>query len=72
MNVTYVKYNTPGKFITFPRLLNPALYNNIGTTYEDYLNDKWVKLSREQIKYKNEHPNASVYETLCMNEDVSK
>jgi hypothetical protein len=37
---TYIKYNISGKYVEFPEQLDPALYNNLGTTYQDYLDGK--------------------------------
>ena len=38
----------------------------IGTTYQDFLNNKWILLSDEQVKFHNEHPYASISEVLNM------
>jgi hypothetical protein len=40
--------------------------NLIGTTWEDYLNGYWILLSDEQISFRNENPEASVYEVFNM------
>lgn len=37
---TYIKYNIKGKYVEFPEELNPELYDNLGTTYQDYINGK--------------------------------
>lgn len=63
---TYIKYNISGKYVEFPEQLDPALYNNLGTTYQDYLDGKWVLLSDEQLAFKAEHLNASVREVFEM------
>lgn len=64
--VTYIKYTVKGHYATFENELSPELYDNIGTTWEDYLAKKWVKLSEEQIDFKSNNPSASVYEVFHM------
>lgn len=61
---TYVKNDVPGKYVIFPELLSPTLYNNIGDTYEDYLKGFWVLLSPTQKQFKDENPNASIKEVF--------
>ena len=34
----------------------------VGTTYEDYLDGKWVKLNADQEEFYNTHPSASIRE----------
>lgn len=63
---TYIKYNISGKYVEFPEQLDPALYNNLGTTYQDYVAGNWVLLSDEQLAFKTENPNASVKEVFEM------
>lgn len=41
-------------------------FDNIGTTYEDYLANKWVLLSEEQVKFHKDKPTASVKEVFYM------
>jgi hypothetical protein len=41
----YIKKDIPQKwFIDFPEPLSPDEYNNLGETWNDYLNNKWVLL----------------------------
>ena len=40
--------------------------NDLGTTWEDYNRGKFVLLSAEQLAFKDEHPNASIYEVFNM------
>lgn len=63
---TYIKYNIKGKYVEFPEQLDPALYNNIGETYADYVSGKWVLLSDEQLAFRESNPNASVKEVFEM------
>lgn len=63
---TYLKYNIIDKYVEFPEPLDPALYNNIGETYDDYIDGLWVPLSEEQLKFREENPNATVREVFYM------
>lgn len=63
---TYIKYDIKGKFVTFDEKFNPELYNNLGETYEDYLDNKWVLLSKEQVKFHEGNPNATVKQVWDM------
>lgn len=63
---TYVKYNIPGFYIEFPKKLKEEEFDNLGTTYEDFLDNKWVLLSEEQLKFHEENPYVSVKEVLNM------
>ena len=64
--ITYIKLNVPNHYVELEQELDPALYDNLGTTYEDYLNNLWVPLSEEQVAFKNENENASVREVFYM------
>ena len=59
-------------FIDFDEQLNPDLYDNLGTTWEDYLDNKWVPLSDEQIAYLNAHPNAGREEVWNMTKPLGE
>lgn len=64
---TYIKRSIKGYYVGFPCELNKESYgDNIGTTYYDFLDNKWVLLSDEQLTFHNEHPEASVKEVLDM------
>ena len=58
----YIKNNTLNKFIDFAEPLKQDEYNNIGQTWEDYLNNKWVLLSDEQVQFLKQYPSALVEE----------
>ena len=64
--ISYVKRNTPTVIVELEQELNPELYNNLGLTYEDYLDDKWIQLSEQQLSFYKENPNASIKEILNM------
>lgn len=66
MKYIYIKYDVPGNYVIQEERMEPELFNNLGETYEDYLNNKWVELSEEQVKFYEENPNASVKEVWDM------
>lgn len=66
MEFTYIKKNIKGYYITFPNKLDEKLYSNIGTTYDDFENYKWVLLNEEQLQFKSEHGDATVKEVFNM------
>ena len=63
----YIKKDILQKqFIDFANPLNPNEYTNIGKTWEDYLDNKWVLLSDEQVEFLEENPEATVLEVWEM------
>ena len=63
----YIKNNYKGYYIELPEEIDAQYWSGkIGTTYEDFLNGKWVLLSDEQVAFHEEYPNASVKEVLDM------
>jgi hypothetical protein len=62
----YIKKNQAGKFLEFNEQFDEKLFNNIGTTWEDYEADKWVMLSNNQVSFLKEHPGASEKEVWDM------
>lgn len=69
---TYVKRNIPRHYVTLENKLNPDLYSNIGSTYQDYLYNKYVLLTDEQVAFHNENPEATVEEVfnLAINDNA--
>lgn len=59
-------------FIDFEEQLNPDLYDNLGTTWEDYLDNKWVLLSDAQVAYLEAHPYAGREEVWNMAKPLSE
>jgi hypothetical protein len=45
--ITYIKRNVPGNYVVRATELEPQLFDNIGTTFHDYLDNKWVKLNED-------------------------
>ena len=66
MKYVYIKRNHSTHFVEFDELLNPELYDNLGTTWQDYVDNKWVRLSDEQVTFHEEHPTATVKEVWNM------
>jgi hypothetical protein len=63
---TYIKLDISGYYIEFDEMFNPELYDNLGDTYQDFLDNKWVLLSDEQVAFHEEHPEANVKEVWDM------
>lgn len=64
---TYIKNNVENYYVEFETPISQELNgNDLGTTYEDYANGKWVLLNTEQLAFKEEHPTASVKEVFDM------
>lgn len=62
--VTYVKKNIPGIYVTMEKELDKNLHNDVGNTYEQYLNNWWVLLNDDQLSFHNEYPDASIKEVF--------
>lgn len=62
---TYIKIDASGNYVTLNEPLDENLYN-LGSSYEDYLDNKWVLLSDKQVAFHEENPNATVYEVWNM------
>lgn len=62
---TYIKFDHKDKYVTFKKEMDPT-YFKVGSTYKDYVNGSWVLLSEDQLKFRDEHPNASVQEVFNM------
>lgn len=63
---TYIKKNIRGFYSEFPEMLSAEEYDNLGSTYDDFLANKWVLLSEEQVAFHNEYPKANIKQTLDM------
>lgn len=64
--VTYIKKNIPNNYVIMENELDKTLHNNVGTTYEAYLNNWWVLLNEEQVKFHELNPDASIEEVINM------
>ena len=63
---TYIKHDIRGFYIEFDEMFDPNLYNNLGETWDDFLDNLWVLLSPEQVEFHKEYPNASIKEVWDM------
>lgn len=64
---TYIKKSINGYYIEFPEEIDATYWEGkIGSTYEDFVNGKWVLLSDEQLAFHTEHPEASISDVLSM------
>lgn len=61
----YLKKNVGGYYVVFNEPLNEDIFE-IGSTYEDFLFQKWIPLSEEQVQFHEENPRASVKEVIDM------
>ena len=65
--ITYLWRLVEGFYVEAPTEIDPEYWSGqIGSTVEDFYNDKWIPLSDEQVAYHNEHPYASVSEVINM------
>ena len=69
MKYTYIKQDVKGYYIEFDEMFDPNLYDNLGETFEDFLDNLWVLLSDEQVTFHNENPSATVSEVWRMELD---
>ena len=66
---TYIRKSIKGYYIEFPEEIDAQYWEGkIGTTYEDFQNDKWILLSDEQLAFKEEHPGLSIQNIIEMTE----
>lgn len=64
--ITYIKKSIPGFYCEREDALDPALFSDLGTTYEDFLKGDWVELSEEQVKFHVENPDATIRQVMEM------
>lgn len=62
----YIKLSIAKHFVSFEQLLSSEEYNNLGETWADYVNNKWVLLSDTQVEFHENNPDASVKEVWDM------
>ena len=64
---TYIRQNIRGYYIEYPDVIDPDYWQGkTGTTYQDFLEGKWVLLSDEQADFHKAHPEASIREVIDM------
>lgn len=62
----YIKESISKHFVEFAEPLKEEEYNNIGSTWQDFIDNKWVLLSDEQVAFREKNPNATVKEVWLM------
>ena len=64
---TYIRKSIKGFYIEFPEEIDAQYWEGkIGSTYEDFQNDKWILLSDEQLAFKEAHANLSIKNIIEM------
>ena len=64
---TYIRKSISGYYIEFTEEIDSEYWEGkIGYNYQDFLDDKWVLLSNEQVAFHEEYPSASIEEVLDM------
>ena len=66
---TYIKHDIKGYYVEFGEKFREDLYDNLGTTWEDFLDNKWVLLSDEQVAFHVANPDARIDEVWKMELD---
>lgn len=62
---TYIKKNIRGFYIQYENEIDPVYWKGkIGTSYKDFLDNKWILLNNAQVEFHNVNPNASIEEVL--------
>lgn len=62
---TYINKDADTIYVELQNELDPA-NNQIGTTWDDYVNGCWVLLTNDQLEFRTTHPQASVEEVFNM------
>lgn len=62
----YIKKSIAKHFVDFAEPLSAEEYNNLGETWEDYVDNKWVLLNDEQKAFYEANSNATVKEVWDM------
>lgn len=64
---TYIRKSIKGYYIQFPDEIDVEYWaGKIGSTYEDFRDNKWICLSDEQVAFHGEHPHASISQVISM------
>ena len=64
---TYIRKSIKGYYIQFPDEIDAEYWaGKIGSTYEDFRDNKWICLSDEQLAFHEEHPYASISQVISM------
>lgn len=69
----YINKIIEGYFVDYDTEIDANYWEGqIGNTYEDFLNGKWVLLSPEQGAYHEQHPDADVTEVLNLGKTLQQ
>lgn len=64
---TYIRKSIAGYFAQFPEEIDETYWQGkIGTTYDDFEQDKWIHLSQEQVDFYHQNPYATIREIIAM------
>jgi len=64
---TYIRNAIKGYYIVTDEQIDAEYWTGwIGSTYEDFLDGKWILLSNEQVEFHTQNPDASIEEVLNM------
>lgn len=58
----YIKKNNKNKIVELSDELSTELYNNIGSTLDDYYKNMWVRLNDDQVSFYKENTSARIEE----------
>lgn len=65
--ITYIKKSIKGYYIEFPEAMDTDYWKDeIGSTFSDFQDNKWVPLTDEQVEFHKNNPSASVREVWDM------
>lgn len=64
---TYIRKSIAGYYVEYPEEIDPVYWEGkIGTTYQDFEQDKWIHLSLEQVAFHVGNPYATIEEVINM------
>ena len=65
--ITYIKKDIKGYYIQVPDEIDSNYWAGmIGSTYQDFRDNKWIKLSNEQVAFHETNPGANIQQVLSM------
>lgn len=64
MAYNYINNSVRGSYIEYDYELKIEEGHSLGTTYQDYLQGKWILMTPEQLAFKEANPDASVKEVI--------
>ena len=69
---TYIRKSIKGYYIEFPDEIDATYWaGKIGSTYQDFEDNKWIPLSNEQLAFREEYPEADIEQVITMTEPQS-